>query len=562
MAKNRHNAYKAPRVPRASLPRPLHFRPIKMATEAIPSTHALARSAPAAAAPVVAARGVAPSPRSPFEYDTEPIPNGRLDELVFLELKKRGLKPARPCSDAVFVRRAYLDVIGTLPTPQETMQFLQDRTFGKRAALVDALLARDEFADYWSLKWSDVLRVKSEFPINLWPMAAQGYHRWIHDCIRDNWPYDKFARTLLTASGSNFRDPQVNFYRAMPSKKPDEIAKAVARVFMGVRFEKWPRAKQDELAVFFSQVAYKSTGEWKEEIVSFDPAKAALASAPIPAVAPDGTRTLLRPEEDPRAHFCDWLISPDNPWFTRCAVNRIWYWLMGRGLIEPPDDIRPDNPPQNAALLGYLQHELAASHYDVKHIYRLILTSQTYQLSPIGRSPDPAAEENFAHYMVRRLDAEVLIDALDQVTGTTESYSSQTPEPYTWIPEDQRSVVLADGSITSSFLQMFGRPARDTGLMEERNNAVTSSQALHMLNSSHIQRKIQRGPILQAVYNSARTPAEFTDRIYLLLLSRFPTDDERKAITDYAGVPGNNAKNAAFDLAWSLINSVEFQCRH
>ncbi|MDR3710168.1 MAG: DUF1553 domain-containing protein [Capsulimonadaceae bacterium] len=529
-----------------------------MATVSTPST-SRAPAAPAKAAPVASV--LASSPPDPFEIQTEPVSRGRIDDLVFDRLRRMGIKPAHPCSDAVFLRRAYLDVIGTVPTELEVQRFQQDQSSGKRAALIEALLARDEFADYWALKWSDILRVKSEFPINLWPMAAQGYHRWIRTAIKENWPYDRFARALLTASGSNFRDPQVNFYRALSSKKPDEISRSVARIFMGVRSENWPKNRQDNMALFFSQIAYKATGEWKEEIVCFDPAKADLSAPPIVAITPDGTRAVLRPEADPRVHFCDWLISPQNQWFTLNIVNRVWCWLMGRGIIQEPDDIRPDNPPSNPILLGHLEHELVASRYDLKHIYRLILNSQTYQLASIARSTNPAAEANFAQYSVRRLDAEVLIDALDQITGTTEAYSSETPEPFTFIPEDQRSIALADGSITSSFLQLFGRPARDTGLESERNNRLTSSQRLHMLNSSHVQKKIQRGPSMVAIYQSSKNAIDYTDRLYVTILSRLPTEAERASSIEYAKAAGN-LRTAAIDLAWALVNSPEFQCRH
>ena len=200
----------------------------------------------------------------------------------------------------------------------------------------------------------------------------------------------------------------------------------------------------------------------------------------------------LSSDRDPREVFAGWLIDANNPWFARNIVNRAWFWLLGRGIIQEPDDIRPDNPPINPELLAYLEKELVASHYDLKHLYRLILNSQTYQLSSIPRSAKPEAAANFAFYPVRQLDAEVLSDALCEITGTTEKYSSSIPEPFTFIPEKERSIALPDGSITSSFLEMFGRPPRDTGLESERNNNPTASQRLHLLNSSHIQRKIEQ----------------------------------------------------------------------
>ena len=190
--------------------------------------------------------------------------------------------------------------------------------------------------------------------------------------------------------------------------------------------------------------------------------------------------------------FADWLIRPENPWFTRNIVNRVWCWLLGRGIIHEPDDIRPDNPPSNPELLAYLERDLVAAHYDLKHMFRQILNSRTYQLSSIRRSPRPEAAAKFAFYPLRRLEAEVLIDALCQITGTTEKYTSAIPEPFTFMPDNQRSIALADGSISSSFLELYGRPSRDTGLESERNNRPTAAQRLHLLNSSHMQRKIEQ----------------------------------------------------------------------
>jgi hypothetical protein len=209
-----------------------------------------------------------------------------------------------------------------------------------------------------------------------------------------------------------------------------------------------------------------------------------------------------------------------------------------------------------------LEKELVASHYDVKHIYRLILNSQTYQLSSIGRSQDPKAEANFASYPLRRLEAEVLIDALDQITGTTEQYSSPIPEPFTFIPEDQRSIALADASITSSFLETFGRSPRDTGLESERNNRPTAAQRLHLLNSSHIQRKIEQSTKLQAILQTKGKPRDVIDGLYLTILSRFPTDDELKVVGPYFQANGGNRRAAAIDLIWALFNSAEFLYRH
>jgi hypothetical protein len=510
------------------------------------------------------ALGAGPTTRpapSPYEGPAAPTPQNPIDKLVFAKLEKLGIAPANLCSDAAFVRRVYLDAIGTLPTAKEARNFLSDRDPNKRSALIDRLLERDEFADYWAMKWSDLLRIKAEFPIDLWPDAAEGYHRWVWASLKKNKPYDQFVRELLTASGSNFTVPEVNFYRAVQNKDPRGIAQAVALTFMGVRADKWPQERWSGLAGFFAQVGYKATKEWKEEIVYWDAGKAAAGTQPA-AAFPDGTPAKLSPDRDPRTDLADWLIAPQNPWFARNVVNRTWSWLLGRGIIHEPDDIRPDNPPSNPELLAYLEKELIASRYDLKHVFRLILNSNTYQLASIPRSKNPESEVQFAHYPLRRLEAEVLIDAVCQITGTTEKYSSAIPEPFTFIPDKQRSITLADGSITSSFLELFGRPARDTGWESERNNRPTAAQRLHLLNSSHIQRKLEQGRKLQDLLQGNRSARDIVTEVYLAILSRFPAAEELKIAEGYFQAAGQKRREALTDLAWALINSAEFLYRH
>jgi hypothetical protein len=459
----------------------------------------------------------------------------------------------------VFIRRAYLDLTGTLPPERQVRAFLQDRDLDKRARLIDSLLEADQFADYWAMRWSDILRVKAEFPINLWPNAAQAYYTWIKQAIRDRLPYDQFARQLLTASGSNFTAPQVNFLRATQSKDPVGMAQAVALTFMGFRADAWPQDKWRQMARFFEPLSYKSTGQWKEQIVYFDPTKTVDPNRHF--ILPDGKDVFVPEGQDPRYAFADWLVVPENPWFAKNIVNRIWYWLMGRGIIHEPDDIRPDNPPSNQQLLAFLQEELVASGWDLRHIYSLIAKSQVYQLSCIPRDDRQEAAVNFAYYPIRRLDAEVLIDAICQITGTTESYSSMIPEPFTFVPQDHRSIALQDGSITSPFLEMFGRPPRDTGLESERNNRITAEQSLHLLNSSHIQRKLVQGPGIRSIMRSG-PPGQVINRLYLTILSRFPTPDELQVIDTYVQSGLVNRQQAMQDLAWALVNSVEFLYRH
>jgi len=506
------------------------------------------------------------------------IPANPIDSIVAKNLEALGVHPAL-CSDSVFLRRVFLDVIGTLPTAEETREFLQDPDKNKRITLIDRILDRDEFAYYWAMKWCDILRVKAEFPVNLWPNAAQAYHHWILASIRENKPYDQFVREMLTANGSNFRVGQVNFYRALQNKTPEGIATAVALTFMGTRVESWPKKESlPGMAVFFSQVSYKPTREWKEEIVFWDPDKRlappptnqtlnAVTNAATPQVAlfPDGKQLKkLPPDQDPREIFANWLITPKNPWFTANIVNRTWSWFMGRGIIHEPDDIRPDNPPVNPALLKYLQKEFVASRYNMKHLFRMILTSRTYQSSslvPKSEFPD-RLEANFGFYPLRRLDAEVLIDAINKVTGTSDLYTSAIPEPFTIIPDNKPAIALPDGSITSPFLELFGRPARATGMENERLNRVIPTQKMHLLNSSHIQRKLEKNPHLKQLLKSKLKPKEMIEELYLAMLSRYPTPDEQKDAEAYGKSGAAKGDDVWLDLTWALMNSDEFLYRH
>jgi hypothetical protein len=494
-----------------------------------------------------------------LELARAPLPETAIDRVFTDALRARGLDTAERCSDEVFLRRVYLDVIGSLPEPSEARAFLGDQSPGKRGTLIEDLLAREEFADYWAMKWCDVLRVKSEFPINLWPNSVQAYHRWIRAALRANMPYDEFARALLTSSGSNFREPPVNFYRAVQSREPSALAAAVALTFMGARFDRWPEEREAAMAVFFSRLEYKPTAEWKEEIVCLNPSPC----APLTAILPDGTVLEIPADADPREYFAAWLLGPENEWFARNAANRIWFWLMGRGLVHEPDDFRPDNPPVHPELLAYLEGEFRSANYDLKHLYRLILNSGAYQQSAIPREVSPEAEAYFACYPVRQLDAEVLCDALSWIGGSGESYSSLIPEPYTFVPRYHRTIALADGSITSPFLEMFGRPARDTGLLSERINQPTDKQRLYLLNATDVQRKIEESPRLaRMLRESRRSPDQIIRNVYLTVLSRYPAEGELASARAYAGSEGLAPRQAAADLVWALVNTKEFLYRH
>ena len=496
------------------------------------------------------------SPLHAIADETVPAPftpTCKLDRLLLKGLAKKGLTPSTRCSDAVFLRRAYLALTGTIPTTKEARSFFDHKEVDKRAQLIDALMKRPEFADYWTLKWCDILRVKAEFPINLWPNGVQAYARWIHDTMTNNMPYDQFARALLTSNGSNFRVPPVNFYRAVQGEEPATLAAAVALTFMGTRLENWPDNKRANLERFFSRVAFKGTAEWKETIVYPDPAQ----TDPLRVIYPDGKTATLRGHHDPRVAFADWLISPDNPWFARNIVNRSWSWFFGTGLIDEPDDIRPDNPAVHPEILTYLEKEFVTHHYDLHHLFRVILNSNTYQQSAIPASAHPDNNRWFARYQPQRLDAEVLLDALNQISGQSESYSSAIPEPFTFVPKENRNITLTDGSITSPFLKMFGRPGRDTGLESERSRLPTREQRLLMINSTQIHNKISKSWKLLSGKRNANQQTAF---MYLSILSRYPTAHEKEIAANY--LKKTKGKRANQDLLWALINSKEFLYQH
>ena len=477
-----------------------------------------------------------------------PAPSAKLDSLV----RAGSVGTAPTCSDAAFLRRVYLDVLGTLPTREEAEAFLADNSPAKREQLVGRLLERPEFADYWGMKWGDLLRIKSEFPVNLWPNAAQAYDAWVRAVLAQNMPYSEFARQLITASGSNFRVPQANFLRAAGGRDPESLAAAAARVFMGTRLEGWPPKLRADMAAFFSGVRFKPTKEWKEEILVVEPGP----EAPADLLLPDGESVSPPRGTDPRAAFARWLVtSPESP-FAAVGANRIWFWLFGKGIVHEPDDFRPDNPPTNPALLDWLAKQFSASGYDTKKLLAIILNSATYQASSIP------GEGGAFSYPVRRLEAEVLVDAINQVTGSEDEYSSLIPEPFTFLPEGTRAVALPDGSITSSVLELLGRPPRDTGLVAERASRMTAPQRLQLLNSRYVLQKLKTSAKLRELTKSGKDARGVTDALYLTILSRYPTELERNTIQAHQSPGKQPPKEWMLDVAWALINSPEFLYKH
>lgn len=489
-------------------------------------------------------------------------PKPTIDGIVSRDLAAGGRNLNAPVSDEAYLRRVYLDLLGTLPSVAEQDAFLADPSPDRRTRLVEGLFLRPEFADYLSLKWGDILRVKSEYPSNLWPNAVQAYHQWIREAMRTNLGYDKFARALITGSGSNFRDPESNFYRVLPSRDPASCARLVSQTFLGLG--SLDAGTATELGLFFSRLAFKRSMEWKEEIVYTEPlapgsgAGPAAGSASVAYRFPDGSRIEASPGTDPRLLLADWLCSSANPWFARAMANRIWSWLMGTGIREPVDEASLGAAEASPALLDFLAKALVDSGWDLRAVYRLVLSSGAYAQESRGD-----AEPAYARYRVRRLDAEVLADALYRVTGRGEAYVSPIPEPFTFIPKENRSISLADGSITSAFLVKFGRPSRDRGLASERSNKVTVDQELYLLNSTALRQGIEQGPLLAETLAIAKTgkPGALA-YLYRSLLGRGPSPAEAKTVEAYFKKKGGPSRQTLADIAWALVNSTEFLFRH
>ncbi len=522
------------------------------------------------------------SAEEPFE---QPLPKemtaknrklSEIDSILYEQWTNRNLPEVPQASDAVFIRRAYLTATGRLPSGRDVREFLKDKTPGKRAKLVDRLLNSPEYADMMTMRFADMLRIKSEFPINLWPNAVQAYSGKLREDIYKDRPYSEIVREMLTASGSNFRVPYANFFRASADRTPEGLAKVTALTFMGLRTEKLPENERKEFIAFFSRIQYKKTEEWKEEIVYTNPEE-----AEVKVSMPGGSSVTVRsPETDPRQVFADLLLADDNPYFARAFVNRAWFWVFGRGLIDPADDItpgpgfwtrfqrgfgwnRPSENEINPELLEYLTDEFRNSNYSMKQLFRKIMNSAAFQASSQA-APEQReeAEKYFAVYPVRRMESEVISDALGSLTGFYGNYSSVIPEPFTFLPSDTRAVQIEDGSISSATLDLFGRPPRDSGQLSERNNAISDSQRLFLMNSGALYDRLNKTASRIARENKWQVKP-CADIIYLMVLSRYPTQKECEAIQKYLDrLPKNERGRVWSDLIWVLVNSKEFLYYH
>ena len=480
-----------------------------------------------------------------------------IDGHVIAKLKKLNIAPSELCSDSDYLRRVYLDVIGTLPTAEEARRFYADKRSDKREKLVDELLDRPEFADYWALKWSDVLRVDRQI---LGHKKAYAYYRWIRESIARNQPFDQFARELLTAEGPLEETGPANFYKVVT--KPGETASTISQVLLGVRiacaechhhpFDRWSQTDYFGMQAFFTPVSIKPSARGESVQASGDPVTKhprtgdtilphALATK-MPEKAPLGDRRLV---------LADWMTSPKNSWFARNLANRMWAHFLGRGLVEPIDDVRDTNPPSNPQLLDALSKQVVDSKFDVKQLIRAIVKSRTYQLSSKPNATNEKDEQNYSRSLFRRIDAEVMLDMVSQTLGV--------PEKFGGSPPGTRAIQLWDSKVTHYFLKLYGRPQRQTACECERIVEPSVSQVLHLLNAPEIHAKLvhERGNVAKWV-REKKVDADLVDEIYLTFYSRLPDDAERKTSLTLLQRSVGQRREAAEDLAWTLMNTLEF----
>lgn len=447
------------------------------------------------------------------------------------------------CSDEVFLRRVYLTVTGALPTPQQAVEFLEDQSSNKREVLIDKLLQSELGLKYMQMRWGDILRIKSEFPSNLWPNGVQAYNRWIYEQLMNNVPYDKMVRGLLLSTGSNFRSPAANFYRGFQTRNSKNIYDNINLLFLG------NRECYDNGNICFSQIKYKSTKEWKEEIIYLDIHK----RAPYNQIElGDDTTFYLRQDSDWREPYVMWLTSPKNRRFAEVMVNRMWFWVFGKGIVHEPDDWRDDNPPSDPELLKELTDYFLAQNFDMRAMMKRILLSDKFN--------SKAAPEG--DYTPQRLPAEVIVDAMASVTNIWSTYTSRVPEPFTFYPSRTRSTHLGDATVSSSELELFGKVSRDVSLESQRNNAITSRQLLYLMNSSALENRIRKSPTLQKIYIQSANIEQLADNITLLTLSRRATAAEVEMYRQYMEQNQLPMMEVAVDIMWMQINSNEFLYNH
>jgi hypothetical protein len=512
--------------------------------------------------------------RSGYQWAEVPE-NNFIDQHVNAKLRKMKILPSELADDVVFLRRVYLDLTGLPPKTDKVRAFLDDTTPSreKREKLIDELLGTNDYIEFWANKWADLLQCNSE---NLGQKSVWLYRNWIRQQVADNVPYDKFVRTLLTAKGSSYENPAVNYLRVL--REPGKMTEDVSQTFLGVRFncnkchdhpfEKWTQNQYYELGAYFAQVGFKRGQVGKEvifqeaggsfqitseEIVfhKYDggEVKHLKTDAPVTPKVPVGDATSVTPGADRRLPMVDWLVSPENPFFAKSMANRIWSYFLGRGIIDPVDDIRASNPPSNPELLDALTAKFVKDGFDLRKLMKAICQSRTYQLSIVKNKWNEDDTINFSHAHPRRLSAEQMVDALARATGTKPKLAG--------VPAGMRAAQIPDGMVAGNdFLQLFGRPKRQSACECERSSSLTLSHALSLINGPTISEAIAAPDSrIAKLVETENDDRKLVEEIYLSCLSRPPTKKELKAVEFKSGA---DRLEVAQDLAWALLNSPAF----
>lgn len=491
-----------------------------------------------------------------------------IDRLAAEKWKQLGLLPSPPANDASFLRRVTVDLCGRLPTVAEVREFLSDNGNGagvdKRRRAIDRLLDSPDYASYFALRWGAILRNSNLAGSD---QAAYAFHNWLKEMLARNRPYDEMVRGIVAASGEWQDAPAINWYWQSRDDQLHQVTADTAQVFLGLRlqcarchhhpYERWGQADYFGLAGFFTRLGRKGFGQpppyFASATVTTGERNPLTGKAPEPKYL-DGPEAKFGPDEDPRHGLVDWMAKPDNPFFARVFVNRLWGHFLGRGLVHEVDDMRATNPPSNSELLDALARDFVVHKFDMKHMVREILNSRVYQLSSEPTPDNADDKQNFARYYGRRLVAEVFLDAVDQATGVKTRFNG--------VSSQARAIDLPHEGFGSYFLDTFDRPRRVTSCECERSSGATLAQVLLLANSDEIENKLAAGDgRIARLIADKKSDREIVDDLYLAALGRFPRADELETALPYAAESKDRAA-AWQDLLWTLLNTREFMFNH
>ena len=499
-----------------------------------------------------------------LKYQRPQLPaNNYVDSLVHEKLHKLRITQSGLCSDEVFLRRIFLDVVGMTPKKEDYDRFVSDKSPDKRSKLIDELLERKEFTEIWVMKFAELLQIQTDDNQGMSYKSTLLYFNWLKDRIANNMPMDQIVRELLTSTGGTFVNPSTNYYQV--ERDNLKITENVAQVFMGMRiqcaqchnhpFDQWTQNDYYSFASFFSQVGRKRGADPRESIIynrKSGEINHPVHKKPMPPKFLGGETPELKSGDDRRAILANWLASPENPFFARNLANLVWAHFFGQGIIEPVDDVRVSNPPSNPQLLDELAKNFTAYNYDFKKLVRDVCNSRTYQLTTQTNPTNEGDLRNFARAQLRRLRAEVLLDVITQVTETKNKFQG--------LPLGAKAIQIADGRVSNYFLSTFGRAKRETVCSCEVVMEPSLSQALHLLNGDVTNTRLKQGKVIDKLLKEGSNPGEIIENLYLRCYSRMPTEAEKANLL--ASLDQGDPDNGLMDIFWALLNSKEFVFNH